>query len=147
MKISQAGIDFIKSKEQLRLIAYRDIVGKLTIGYGHTGPDVMPGLVIHADHANYLLLEDLAVHEDEVNLYVSVDLTQDEFDALVSLCYNIGNGAFHGSTMRKLLNSGDYAGAAKEFEKWDKAGGKVVAGLLNRRVEEETMFNQPDTIA
>jgi lysozyme len=111
-----------------------------TIGVGHTGPEVKYGLVWTQDQADAQLLADVAGAVAAVNRLVTTPLTQGEFDALVDFVFNLGVGAFAGSTMLKLLNAGNHAAAAHEFEKWDMAGGKHVAGLLRRRVAEEHEF-------
>lgn len=84
--------------------------------------------------------EDIAWVEDCVNRAVTVPMTQEEFDALASLCFNIGCKAFSGSTLVKLLNAGDYDGASGQFKRWDKQSGKVLAGLTRRRSAEEALF-------
>jgi lysozyme len=128
--------------EGCRLTAYQDVAGVWTIGYGHTGPDVSPGLTITQAQAEQLLQQDAASAAACVNQAVTVALNQDEFDALVDFVFNIGRGAFQASTMLRDLNSGDFAGAAGEFDKWDHAGGKVVAGLLRRREAEQALFDE-----
>lgn len=128
--------------EGCQLTAYQDIAGIWTIGYGHTGPDVTPGLTITQDQATQLLQQDVASAAGCVNQSVILPLNQDEFDALVDFVFNLGQGAFKSSTMLKDLNAGDFADAANEFDKWDHAGGKVVAGLLRRRQAEEALFEE-----
>jgi len=130
--------------EGCQLTAYQDVAGVWTIGYGHTGPDVSPGLTITQTQAAQLLQQDVASAAACVNQAVTVDLNQDEFDALVDFVFNVGRGAFQGSTMLRDLNAGDFAGAAGEFDKWDHAGGKVVAGLLRRREAEQALFEKGD---
>lgn len=130
----------IKTAEGLRLTAYLDTGGVWTIGYGHTGKDVREGLTIPLSEAERLLTVDLRVAERHVNEAVQVKLTQNQFDALVSFVYNVGGGAFRSSTLLKLLNAGDYEGAANQFPRWNKDNGKVVAGLTNRRHEERVLF-------
>ena len=139
MKTSQAGIDLIKSFEGLYLNAYEDVVGIWTIGYGHTG-DVQSGETISEEEAEMLLAGDLEESEEAVERYVTVDLEQHEFDALVSFTFNCGAGALKSSTLLKLLNNGNRQGAAAQFLRWDKAGGKRVAGLTRRRKAEMEMF-------
>jgi lysozyme len=115
-----------------------------TIGYGHTGGDVYPGLVWTQDEADTHLELDLAVAERAVSMYVLVQITQNEADALIDFTYNEGAGNFHSSTLLRLLNQGDYDGAKAEFVKWDKAAGHVMQGLFNRRVAEAELFGTPD---
>lgn len=140
MRISQKGVDLIKHYEGCRLKAYKDIVGVWTIGYGHTGGDVHEGQVITQEEAEALLRLDLERFERGVQFQVTVPLTQNQFDALVSFSFNLGLGALKGSTLLKKLNAGDYAGAQREFLKWDMAGGKHVPGLQIRRTAESFLF-------
>ncbi len=141
MIYSKSGLQLTGSFEGCRLTAYQDVKGVWTIGVGHTGPDVYEGLIITQDQADAWLLQDVQNAVNHVNSLVTVQLTQPEFDALVDFCFNVGCGAFAGSTMLKLLNAGDYAGAADQFERWDKSGGQVIAGLLRRRQTEVQEFN------
>lgn len=138
-KTSDAGINLIKSFEGCVLKAYRCPAGVLTIGYGHTS-GVKDGMVITADEAVVFLKSDLASFEKSVNSLVKVDITQNMFDALVSFTYNCGAGALKKSTLLLLLNSKNYSGAAGEFAKWNKANGKVLAGLTRRRTAERLLF-------
>lgn len=138
------GLALTEQFEGCRLSAYQDQAGVWTIGYGHTGPDVVPGMTITSDQAQSLLMGDISGAAACVNQVVNVPLAQPEFDALVDFVFNLGPGAFEGSTMLRLLNSGDFTAAAAEFQKWDHAGGKVVAGLLRRREAEEAMFDTDD---
>lgn len=138
-KISQTGIDLIKEFEGLELKAYPDAVGVWTIGYGHTKTAV-PGMVITEGEAEYLLKQDLVIFERCVQRYITVPLTQNQFDALVSFSFNLGCGSLQESTLRKKLNAGDYNGAANEFPRWNKAGGKVLRGLVRRREAERALF-------
>ena len=140
MGLSQSGLNHIKSHEGLRTTAYRDPVGVLTIGYGHTGPDVKPGQKITEAQAEALLRKDVAWAENAVRKNVKVPLTQGQFDALTSFTFNCGAGALQKSTLLKKLNAGDYAGAQAEFGKWVHGGGKVLPGLVRRRNEEAQMF-------
>lgn len=139
MKTSDAGINFIKNFEGLRLKAYKDVVGVWTIGYGHT-KGVRSGHEITEDEAEDLLRSDLADFEAAVNKAVKVPLAQYEFDALVSFAYNVGKTALVNSSLLRMLNAGDRDKAADQFLRWDKAGGKVVKGLTNRRKAERAMF-------
>ena len=137
---SSAGLALTKSHEGLRLTAYRDCAGILTIGFGHTGPDVREGQTISEAEAENLLLADLAPAIRCVNDAVKVPLTQGQFDALVDFVYNSGRGNFLRSSLLVKLNSGDYAGAAAQFMKWVYAGGQVEEGLVRRRAAEVAMF-------
>ena len=111
-----------------------------TIGYGHTGPDVKPGLAITRQQADKLLVNDLARFERGVNALVTVRLNQNQFDALVSFSYNLGLSSLQGSTLLRLLNAGNFQAAADQFPRWNRAGGKEVAGLTRRRAEERKLF-------
>lgn len=127
--------------EGCKLTAYRDSVGIPTIGYGHTS-GVKMGDVITIEQAQTYLLQDLqtalyAVHEN-----VTSPLTDDEESALVDLVFNIGEGNFAHSTLLKLLNAGDYEGAQQQFQRWNRAGGQILAGLTRRRAAEAAMFDQ-----
>ena len=140
MSLSQSGLNHIKGHEGLRTTAYRDPVGILTIGYGHTGADVKPGQKITEAQAEALLRKDVAWAENAVRKHVKVPLTQGQFDALTSFTFNCGAGALQKSTLLKKLNAGDYAGAQAEFGKWVRGGGRVLPGLVRRRNEEAQMF-------
>lgn len=140
MKISNKGLSLIKEFEGLKLNAYRCAANVLTIGYGSTGPHVKEGMTITEEEAEELLKEDVSKFEECVNHAVEVDLTQEEFDALVSFAFNVGCGAFMGSTLLKLLNAGNKHAAAQQLLRWDKAGGRVLAGLARRRAAERALF-------
>ncbi|MGL4407393.1 MAG: lysozyme [Zoogloea sp.] len=139
--INAAGLALIKQSEGLRLDAYPDVVNVWTIGYGHTGPDVHPGLTITQAQAEQLLKQDLARFEQGVSQLVRVSLNDNQFAALVSFSYNLGLGNLRNSTLLRLLNQGDYAGAALQFPRWNRAGGHVVQGLVTRRKQEQALFN------
>ncbi|KAB7728419.1 glycoside hydrolase family protein [Rudanella paleaurantiibacter] len=141
MKTSETGKSLIRREEGIRLNAYKCPAGVLTIGYGHTGPDVFPGQRITADRANDLLTHDLERFERVVNAVVHVPISQNQFDALVSLAYNIGEGAFAKSTLVRKLNAGaPRAEVAAEFGRWCRAGGNVLPGLVHRRKNEASLF-------
>lgn len=141
---SDIGINLITSFEGTRTKAYDDGVGIWTIGIGTTiypnGAKVKPGDTCTLEQAKSYFKHDLAKFEKTVNESVTVPLTQNQFDALVSLTYNIGSGAFKGSTLLKLLNKGDYQGAADQFPAWRTAKGKVLKGLVRRREAERALF-------
>ena len=139
LSISPAGIALIQAHEGLRLTAYRDAGGVWTIGYGSTG-GVRRGMTITRDQAVLRLYHDLDTAESAVNSRVTVPLSQPQFDALVSLVFNIGGGAFRKSTLLQKLNAGDYSGAANEFMRWVKAKGRVLGGLVTRRTAERALF-------
>ena len=140
MQTSEKGFDLIRNYEGLQLAAYICPGGKLTIGYGHTGPDVTDGRRIDAEEANELLGRDVERFERAVNELVTVPMTQGMFDALISFSFNLGAGSLKSSTLLKKLNADDREGAADEFLKWNKAKGKVLAGLTARRESERELF-------
>jgi len=121
------------------------VKGIWTIGFGHTGPDVHVGMIITQGQAEALLGLDILKASNAVNRLVTVQLTQGEFDALVDFVFNVGAGHFAGSTMLKLLNQGDHAGAAEQFDRWSFAGAVQIAGLLRRRQAETAEFTSGDT--
>ncbi|WP_438721449.1 lysozyme [Bartonella rochalimae] len=139
-KISKNCLNYLKKWEGLRLHAYRDASGIWTIGYGHTKkagkPIVFEGMVITERKAETILLTDLRQYEQAVEKAVYVDLSDEQFGALVSFCYNIGITAFQNSTLLKKLNKGDYESVPIELQKWTKAGGKRLKGLVHRRAAE-----------
>lgn len=143
-QISEKGIQLISNFEGLRLNAYQDSVGIWTIGFGTTifphGQKVKDGDCCTIQQANSYMLHDLKRFEAAVSKAVQVPLNQHQFDALVSLTYNIGVGAFQRSTLVKLLNTGNYKAASHQFDVWVKAGGKTVQGLVNRRAIEKAFF-------
>lgn len=140
MKTSTKGLALIQVAEGFRPNAYICPAGVLTIGYGHTGSDVTPGMVITEAQALALLRKDVASFEAAVSALVRVPLTQGQFDALVSFAFNLGAGALKASTLLRLLNGGDYAGAAAQFARWTKGGGKILPGLVKRRAAEARLF-------
>ncbi|MDE1483963.1 lysozyme [Xenorhabdus bovienii] len=142
MKISNKGLEFIQQWEGLKLKAYPDpATGGIpwTIGYGHT-KDVKPGQVITEQQAEAFLHDDLIPAYATLERLVKVSLSQGQFDALCSFIFNCGTGNFSGSTLLKKINAGNYAGAAAEFPRWNKAAGKVMNGLTRRRASEQQMF-------
>jgi lysozyme len=142
MKISENGLKFIQQCEGLKLKTYPDpATGGLpwTIGYGHT-KDVKPGQEITKQQAEAFLHWDLEPIYITIKSAVKVLMTQGQFDALCSFTFNCGVGNFVRSTLLKKLNAGDYKGAADEFLRWNKAAGKVLRGLDNRRASERQMF-------
>lgn len=144
MQISDKGIALIKEFEGCKLTAYQDSVGVWTIGYGWTQPvdgkPIRAGMTINQETAERLLKTGLVSYESDVSLLVKVGMTQGQFDALVSFTYNLGSRSLSTSTLLRKLNAGDYAGAADEFLRWNKAGGKVLNGLTRRREAERALF-------
>ena len=111
-----------------------------TIGVGHTGSEVVPGMVITDERAMEYLRHDIEVAERCINNSVRGTITQNQFDALCSLVFNIGCGNFGKSTLLRRLNQGDDDAAAEQFLAWNKAAGKVMAGLTRRREAEQELF-------
>jgi len=144
MQISNNGLNLIKQFEGCELTAYKCPAGVWTIGYGWTGTvngkPVGAGMSINQVMADDLLTKGVVPYENGVNRLVTAPLTQNQFDALVDFAYNLGVGALEKSTLLKKLNAGDYRGAADEFPKWNKAGGKVLPGLVKRREAERALF-------
>mgnify|MGYP004459084731 FL=1 len=134
MKTSSKGIALIKSFEGCRLQAYRDSVGVLTIGYGHTG-DVKEGQVISRGFAEELLKADLTKFERNVTRYTPFEMSQNQFDALVSFAFNCGAG-----NLKKLVSGRNKDQVAKKILEYNKAGGRVLAGLTRRRQAERALF-------
>lgn len=139
MKTSKNGYEIIKKYEGLRLTAYKCPAGIWTIGYGHTG-SVKPSDTITKARAEELLADDVAFAERAVNSVVTVDLTQGQFDALVSFAFNLGGAKLAKSTLLRKLNAGDYDGAHAEFPRWNRSGGQILTGLTLRREEEADLF-------
>lgn len=155
-RINEAGRSLIERHEGLRLTTYDDLdphrvlgpgdkpKGTLTIGYGCTDPAVAYiGNTITVDLARQLLATDLRESEEDVAAAVTASLNDNEFAALVSLAFNIGGSAFAKSTLVRKLNAGDIVGAAAEFPRWNKSKGKVLAGLVRRRADEQALFLTP----
>ncbi|PCO07533.1 muraminidase [Enterobacter hormaechei] len=144
MQTSDKGVALIKQFEGCKLTAYQDSVGVWTIGYGWTHPvdgkPIRAGMTIKQETAERLLKTGLVSYESDVSRLVKVGLTQGQFDALVSFTYNLGARSLSTSTLLRKLNIGDYAGAADEFLRWNKAGGKVLNGLTRRREAERALF-------
>ncbi|WP_420170204.1 lysozyme [Enterobacter intestinihominis] len=144
MQTSEKGIALIKLFEGCKLTAYQDSVGVWTIGYGWTQPvdgkPIRAGMTIKQETAERLLKTGLVRYESDVSRLVKVGMTQGQFDALVSFTYNLGARSLSTSTLLRKLNTGDYAGAADEFLRWNKAGGKVLNGLTRRREAERALF-------
>lgn len=139
MITSEKGIKLIKGYEQCRLYAYRDSVGVLTIGWGHT-KNVYAGQAITQKQADEFLKQDLEASEKVIN-DTGLTLTQNQFDALVSWIYNLGAGALYKSTMYKYLKAGRKdEEITDQMVLWHNAGGKPLLGLKRRRVSEANMF-------
>lgn len=141
MKPSQACVDLVKSFEGFRATAYKCPAGVWTIGYGTT-ENVQPGDTITEAEAEQMLSDDLLSASTAVDELVEVDLTQNEYDALVSFIYNVGREAFRNSTLLRMINSGDKETCGPQFLRWNKAGGNAFAGLSRRRESEREMFER-----
>jgi lysozyme len=138
-KVSEAAIAHIKSFEGLSLEAYPD-AGHWSIGYGHSSNAVYPGMRITDQQADALLRKDLEKFELGVERVLAVPATQEEFDAMVALAYNIGLNAFEESTLLRHHNNQRHQDAAAEFGKWTKSGNTVLPGLVKRREKEAAMY-------
>lgn len=145
MKISENGLNLIKEFEGFSSVAYLCPAKIPTIGYGNTfyanGTKVKLGEQISKTNALELL--ELVVNKDfadKIFPLIKVKVSQNQFDAMVSLAYNIGVGNFSKSTLLKKVNSGDFDGASNEFLKWNKSGGKELLGLTRRRKREHDLF-------
>lgn len=146
MKTSAAGIQLIRHFEGCVLQAYKDPVGVPTIGYGHTSmagpPEVKLGMKITQEEANEILARDLGKYEAAVTRGLARVPTQNQFDAMVSLCYNVGPGNFAKSSVLRHFNAGQFGSAASSFALWNKADGRVLAGLSRRRAAEASLFSK-----
>ena len=143
MIISTAGVDLLTHFEGLRLEAYQDSVGVWTIGYGHT-KGVIPSMKITESQANNLLKTELIEYQNYINSMVNVSLDQCQFDALVCWVYNLGPTNLSNSTLLTLLNQEVKFHIPEQIRRWNKAGGKVLKGLVRRREAEALMFAGKD---
>jgi lysozyme len=145
MQPSARCVQFIRDHEGFVAKAYRDDGrGVLTIGYGHTGPDVRHGMTITREDGEKYLARDIQRIATGVLIQTSgVSLNQNQFDALVSFAFNVGLHSLKVSTLLKRLKAGDLKGAAAEFPKWVHAGGKPLPGLVERRKAERALFEEP----
>jgi GH24 family phage-related lysozyme (muramidase) len=149
MIVNQRTIDLLKQLEGCKLTAYQDVAGIWTIGYGTTataglGIEPRAGMTITQAQADELLERAVDAFGAQITKLINVPVTQNEFGALVLLSYNIGVGAFAKSTVLRELNSGNKAAAGNAFHMWNKAGGRVINGLVNRRELEHRLFLTPD---
>ncbi|RIA94291.1 Glycoside Hydrolase Family 24 protein [Glomus cerebriforme] len=143
MKINSEGINLIKEFEGFRSNFYNDSVGKKTIGYGHNceanGEDgINPPIT--QEEGEELLMKDIAMFERAVDKETSGLVNSNQFSALVSFTFNLGQGNFRKSTLLKKIKEGDINGASDEFEKWVFSGGKKSSGLVRRREAERQLF-------
>jgi lysozyme len=143
MKTSEEGIALIKKFEGCKLRAYLDAVDVPTIAYGRT-KDVKIGDICTQQQAEDWLEEELVEYEGYVNEAVKVELTQPQFDSLVSWTYNLGPSNLNRSSMLRVLNTSDYDNVPEQIMRWNKAGGRVLPGLVRRREAEAEMFKGND---
>lgn len=143
LKITDEGLELIKSFESLALESYLCPAGIPTIGWGHTGPDIKLGLIIDEPKALTYLYRDIESAANTIRSRVKKALNANQFSALISFIFNLGAGNFNASTLLRKINAGDFAGAALEFPRWDRAAnGKVLAGLTRRRLAEKALFEK-----
>lgn len=143
MKTSENGLKFIKTWEGVKLIAYLDVIGKLTVGCGHLvrpEDNIKLGQKITQTQVDEFLRADIVSAENAVNELVKVELNQNQFDALVSFVFNLGRGNLAKSTLLKILNKGKYEYVPAQFGKWCFAGGRKINGLVKRRKAESDLF-------
>lgn len=142
--IGVAGLNLIKEFEGVRYRPYRDVVGVWTVCYGHTGPDIIKTKLYTEAECEAILLADIKKHQVVIvgpkNCIRNAPLTNNQRDALTAFTINVGNGAFCSSTMARKLTARDYPGAAAQFPRWNKAGGRVWPGLTRRREAEQRLF-------
>ena len=142
MTFSQDCIDLVKESEACSLKAYQDSVGIWTIGYGHTGPEVIAGTTWTESQALAQLAADLQTACEGMQALVTVPLTQGQVDALTDFTFNLGVGQLRHSTLLRKLNAGLIADAPKELLRWTLAGGKHLPGLMTRRQREVELWNK-----
>lgn len=153
-RLSVRGKQHLRTSEGVRLQAYNDVAGFPTIGIGHlltvsehiTGQILIAGKAVSwkngltVDQVEALFAQDLRTYEQAVSEQVKVPLTQGQYDALVSFAFNVGVAAFSSSTLVSELNRSNYAAVPDQLRRWTKAGGKEVAGLVNRREQEVNLW-------
>ena len=139
MKISNEGLALIKKFEGCELTAYKCAAGVWTIGYGHI-KDVYEGQTITQSEAESMLQHEMEEYEGYINSSVTVPLTQNQFDALVSWVFNLGAGNLRASTLLKVVNLSDMECVPAQIKIWNKAGGKVLDGLIRRREAEALLW-------
>ena len=143
MKISENGLELIKKFEGCETTAYQDSVGVWTIGFGHT-KGVEEGQTCSIEDAESMLADEMDEYEGYINNMVKVELQQHEFDALVAWVYNLGPTNLGESTMLKVLNGGQFDRGPDEMNRWPRAGGEILEGLVRRRQAESLMFQDLD---
>jgi len=145
MQMSEKGLEFLAQVEGEKLVAYKDTGGVWTIGVGHISDQhltVTSGMKISREVSRFLLSLDVAEAEEIVTRLVTVPLSQNQFDALVSFVFNIGEGQFKSSTLLKKLNEEDYGAVPAQLKRWVYDNGKLIAGLVKRREGEANLFTQ-----
>lgn len=150
-QVNEAGLALIKEFEGCKLTAYKDAVGIWTIGWGTTaaaGVGIKPeaGMTITQAEADWYLEKTVAKFAEGVSAALRNNVTDNQFAACVSLAYNIGVPRFAASSVVKWINAGDFEGAANSFLLWNKAGGKVLKGLVRRREAERALFLTPQRV-
>lgn len=139
--LSPNGVTFIESWEVYRPVGYMPTAAdRPTAGWGHTGTDVQVGVTYSRDQCEQWFDDDIGWAESTVDQHARQDLTQNQFDALVSICFNIGQGAFDASTLLRDVNASDDEDAENEFLRWDKQRGMVLSGLSRRRAAERDLY-------
>lgn len=132
--------DLIRKFEGCKLTAYRDMVGRLTIGWG-TAHDVIPGMTITQEEADQMLMEDCRELGAKIQSALKVEISNNAFCALISFSYNLGFGSFfHSTLLAKINSSSSQDECVAEFLRWNHAGGHVIEGLSRRRQAEAELF-------
>lgn len=143
MQPSQRIVEFVKTFEQCRLVAYKPTPRDVpTLGWGSTGPDIHLGMSWTQADADERFAVDFARFALAVTKALTGETNQNQFDALTSLAYNIGLRNLGNSTLLKKHNAGDHEGAALEFPKWDLQAGTVLQGLVRRRAAEQAIYEE-----
>lgn len=140
MTFTDAGLELLKSFEGCELASYQDQGGVWTVGYGHTGADVHPDMTINQAMADALLLQDLSSTESQVQKLIKVQVTDNQYSALVCFAYNIGCGNLAKSTLLNCVNHNQFGDASGEFIRWNHINGVVSGGLTRRREAEAALF-------
>ncbi len=148
MKMTDEGLALIKEFEGLRTLAYRDPVGVWTIGYGHTAmagePVVKSGLLVSEAEASEILRRDVEMFSRGVRKALTRAVSDQQFSALVSFAFNVGLGAFAGSSVLRAVNAGEFEAVPRRLSLWSKAGGRTLPGLVRRRAAEAALFVSGD---
>lgn len=140
MKASSKAYDLIRKSEGLFLRAYRCPAGVLTIGYGHTSGIIKPGMVISSEEAERFLAEDVAKCEAALDRQ-NLELTQEQYDALIDFIFNVGEGNFASSTLlNKIRQNPNDRNIAAQFRRWVYSKGKILPGLVDRRIAEIKLY-------